>query len=53
MELVLAHFCIEMVKIMKGWKLSLKFLKLDFETLYIRYLLHIQCLYVVVLAVYQ
>ena len=36
MELVLEHFFIEMVKIMKGWKLSLKLLLLDFETLYIR-----------------
>ena len=44
MELVLEHFSIEMVKIMKGWKLSLKLLKLDFETLHIRYLLRIQCL---------
>ena len=42
MELVLEHFFIEMVKIMKGWKLSLKLLILDFETLYIRYLLRIQ-----------
>ena len=42
MELVLEHFCIEMVKIMKGWKFLLKLLILDFETLYIRYLLRIQ-----------
>ena len=53
MELVLEHFSIEMVKITKGWKLSLKLLILDFETLYIRHLLHIQCLQVVVLAVTQ
>ena len=51
MELVLEHFFIEMVKIRKGWKYSLKLFKLDFETLHIRYLLHIKCLYVVVLAV--
>ena len=44
MELVLEHFFIEMVKIMKGWKLSLKLLILDFETLQIRYLLRIECL---------
>ena len=44
MELVLEHFSIEMVKSMKDWKLSLKLLKLDFETLYIRYLLRIKCL---------
>ena len=50
MELVLEHFSIEMVKIMKGWKLSFKRQNLDFETLHIRYLLHIQRLYVVVLA---
>ena len=37
MELVLRHFSIEMVKIMKGWKLSLKLLKLDFETLLVKY----------------
>jgi len=36
MELVLEHFSIEMVKIMKGWKLSLKLFILDRETLYIR-----------------
>ena len=42
MELVLEHFFIEMVKIMKGWKLSLKLLILDFETLHIRYLLRIE-----------
>ena len=42
MELVLEHFSIEMVKIMKGWKFSLKLLDLDLETLYIRYLLRIQ-----------
>ena len=42
MELVLEHFFIEMVKIMKGWKLSLKLLILDFETLYFRYLLRIE-----------
>ena len=44
MELVLEHFCIEMVKIMKGWKLSLKLYKLDFETLHIRCLLRIEYL---------
>ena len=44
MELVLEHFSIEMVKIMKGWKLSLKLLKLDFETFRIRYLVRMQCL---------
>ena len=44
MELVLEHFFIEMVKIMKGWKLSLKLLKLDFETLHIRRLLRIEYL---------
>ena len=42
MELVLEHFSIEMVKIMKGWKFSLKLFKLDFETLHIRYLLRMQ-----------
>ena len=52
MELVLEHFSIEMVKIIKDWKLSLKLFILDFETFYIRYLLRIQCLQVVVLAVY-
>ena len=41
MELVLRHFSIEMVKIMKGLKLSLKLLKLDLETLHIRYLLRL------------
>ena len=41
MELVLEHFSIEMVKITKGWKLSLMLYKLDLETLYIRYLLYI------------
>ena len=44
MELVLEHFFIEMVKIMKGWKLSLKLLILDFETLHIRRLLRIEYL---------
>ena len=44
MELVLEHFSIEMVKIMKGWKLSLQLFKLDFKTSYIRYLLRIECL---------
>ena len=44
MELVLEHFSIEMVKIMKGWKLSLKLLILDFETLHIRRLLRIKYL---------
>ena len=44
MELVLEHFFIEMVKIMKGEKLSLKLLILDFKTLHIRYLLYIQYL---------
>ena len=44
MELVLEHLSIEMVKIMKGWKFSLKLLKLDFETLHIRYLLYMQYL---------
>ena len=44
MELVLEHFFITMVKIMKGWKLSLKLFILDFETLYIRYLLRIEYL---------
>ena len=44
MELVLEHFSIEMVKIMKGWKLSLKLLNLDLETLYIRHLLRTECL---------
>ena len=44
MELVLEHFFVEMVKIMKGSKLSLKLLNLDFETLHIRYLLRIECL---------
>ena len=44
MELVLEHFSIEMVKIMKGWKLSLKLLILDFETLHIRHLLRIEYL---------
>ena len=53
MELVLEHFSIEMVKIMKGCKLSLKLLILDFETLHIRYLLCIYWLQVVVLAVTQ
>ena len=42
MELVLEHFFIEMVKIMKGRKLSLKSLKLDIETLHIRYLLRVE-----------
>ena len=42
MELVLEHFFIEMVKIMKGWKLSMKLMKLDFETLHIPYLLRIE-----------
>ena len=42
MELVLEYFFIEMVKIMKGWKLSLKLLILNFETLHIRYLLRIE-----------
>ena len=44
MELVLEHFFIEMVKIMKGGKLSSKLLILNFQTLHIRYLLHIECL---------
>ena len=44
MELVLEHIFIEMVKIMKGWKFSLKLLILDFGTLYIRYLLRIEYL---------
>ena len=44
MELVLEHFFIEMVKIMKGSKLSLKLVNLDFETLHIRYLLRIKYL---------
>ena len=44
MELVLEHFFIEMVKIMKGWKFSLKLLILDFETLHIRRLLRIEYL---------
>ena len=44
MELVLEHFSIKMVKIMKRWKLSLKLFKLDFETLHIRCLLRIQYL---------
>ena len=51
MELVLEHFFIEMVKIMKGWKFSLKLLILNFETLYILYLLRIYWLQVVVLGV--
>ena len=44
MEVVLEHFSIEMVKLMKGWKLSLKLFILDFETLHNRYLLRIECL---------
>ena len=51
MELVLEHFCIEMVKIMKGWKFSLKLLILDFETLHVPYLLCIEYLWVVVFGV--